>query len=37
MIIYAAIVVFIAVAIACVGLVCASFDAEDLRAMGIHL
>lgn len=37
MIIFAAIVVLIIVAIACVGLVCASFDADDLRNMGIRL
>jgi len=37
MIIFAAIVVLIIAAIACVGLVCAQYDAEDLRNMGIRL
>jgi hypothetical protein len=37
MIIFAVIVVFISIAIACVGLVCAQFDSDDLRNMGIHL
>ena len=37
MIVFAAIVVLIITAIACVGLICAHFDAEDLRNMGIKL
>jgi hypothetical protein len=37
MIIFAVIVVFIITAIACVGLVCAQFDSDDLRNMGIRL
>ncbi len=37
MIIFAAVVVIIIIAIACVGLVCAQFDADDLRNMGIRL
>ncbi len=37
MIIFAAIVVLIISAIACIGLVCARFDAEDLRKMGIRM
>ena len=37
MIIFAIFVVIIITAIACVGLVCAQFDADDLRKMGIRL
>jgi hypothetical protein len=37
MIVLAAISVIIITAIACVGLVCAQFDADDLRNMGIRL
>ncbi len=37
MIIFAAIGVLIIIAIACVGLVCAQFDSDDLRNMGIRL
>ena len=37
MIVFAAIVVLIITAIACAGLVCAQFDADDLRKMGIRL
>jgi hypothetical protein len=37
MIIFAVIVVLIVIAIACVGLVCGQFDADDLRNMGIRL
>ena len=37
MIIFAAIVVLIISAIACVGLVCSQFDSDDLRNMGIRL
>jgi hypothetical protein len=37
MILYAAVVVLITIAIACVGLVCTFFDADDLRDMGILL
>jgi hypothetical protein len=37
MIIFAAVVVLIITAIACVGLVCASFDSDDLRNMGIRM
>ncbi len=36
MIIFAVIVVLISIAIACVGLVCAQFDSDDLRNMGIR-
>jgi hypothetical protein len=37
MIIFAAIGILILIAIACVGLVCAQFDADDLRNMGIRM
>jgi hypothetical protein len=38
MIIFAVLVIFIFIAvIACVGVVCAHFDADDLRNMGIRL
>jgi hypothetical protein len=37
MIIFAAVGVIIITAIACVGLFCALFDADDLRNMGIRL
>jgi hypothetical protein len=37
MIVFAAIAVLIITAIACVGLVCGQFDADDLRKMGIRL
>jgi hypothetical protein len=37
MIIFAAIAVLIISAIACIGLVGALFDAEDLRKMGIRM
>ena len=37
MIVFAAIGVLIIAAIACVGLVCAHFDSDDLRNMGIKL
>jgi hypothetical protein len=37
MIVFAVIGVIVITAIACVGLVCAQFDAEDLRNMGIRL
>jgi hypothetical protein len=37
MIVFAALCVFIFTIIACVGLVCAHYDADDLRNMGIHL
>lgn len=37
MIIFAAIGILIISAIACVGLVCSLFDADDLRNMGIRL
>jgi hypothetical protein len=37
MIVFAIIGVLIITAIACVGLVCAQFDADDLRNMGIRL
>jgi hypothetical protein len=37
MIIFAAIGVLIITAIACVGLVCAQFDSDDLSNMGIKL
>ena len=37
MIVFAAVAVIIIIAIACVGLVCAQFDADDLRNMGIRL
>ena len=37
MIVFAAIVVLIITAIACAGLVCAHFDADDLRKMGIRM
>jgi hypothetical protein len=37
MIIFAVFVVLIITTIACVGLVCAQFDADDLRNMGIRL
>jgi hypothetical protein len=36
MIVFAVIVVIIIAAIACVGLVCAQYDADDLRKMGIR-
>ncbi len=36
MIIFAAVVVSILIAIACVGLVCALVGADDLRKMGIR-
>ncbi len=36
MIVYAAVVVIIITVIACVGMVCAQFDADDLRDMGIR-
>jgi hypothetical protein len=37
MIILAVIGVLIIIAIACVGLVCAHFDADDLHNMGVQL
>jgi hypothetical protein len=37
MIIFAAIVVILITTIACVGLVCAHFDADDLHNMGIQM
>ena len=37
MIVFAVIGGFILTAIACVGLLCAKFDADDLRKMGIRL
>ena len=37
MIIFAVIGVLIITIIACVGVVCAQFDADDLRNMGIQL
>jgi hypothetical protein len=37
MIVFAAIGVIIITAIACVGLVCAQFDSDDLRNMGIKM
>jgi hypothetical protein len=37
MIVFAAIVVFIITAIACVGLLCAHYDADDLNKMGIKM
>ncbi len=37
MFIFAAIVILVLIAIACVGLVCAHFDADDLRKMGIRM
>jgi hypothetical protein len=37
MIIFAAVGVVIITVIACVGLVCAHYDADDLRNMGIRL
>jgi hypothetical protein len=37
MILLAVIGVVITIAIACVGLVCAQFDTDDLRNMGIRL
>lgn len=37
MIVLAAIGILIIIAVACVGLVCGQFDAEDLRKMGIRL
>ena len=37
MIVFAGVGVLIITAIACVGLVCAQFDADDLRDMGIRL
>jgi len=36
MIVYAAIVILIIIAIACVGLVCDQLGADDLRKMGIR-
>lgn len=37
MIVFAAVGILIISVIACVGLVCAHFDADDLRNMGIRL
>ncbi len=38
MIVFAVLIIFVVlVIIACVGLVCAQFDADDLRNMGIRL
>jgi hypothetical protein len=37
MIVFAVVAVLIIVVIACVGLVCAQFDPEDLHNMGIRL
>jgi hypothetical protein len=37
MIIFAIFVFIIIAAIACVGVVCAQFDADDLRNMGIQI
>jgi hypothetical protein len=37
MIVFAAIVIFVIIAIACAGLVFAQFDSDDLRNMGIRL
>ena len=37
MIVFAVVGILIISAIACVGLVCAQFDADDLRNMGIRL
>ena len=37
MIIFAAIGAFVIAVTACVGLVCAQFDADDLRNMGIRM
>ena len=36
MIVYAVLVVLIIIAVACVGLVCGQFGADDLRKMGIR-
>jgi len=37
MIVFAVVCIVILALIACVGLVCAQFDADDLRNMGIRL
>ena len=37
MIVFAVLCILILTIIACVGLVCAQFDADDLRDMGIRL
>jgi Na+-transporting methylmalonyl-CoA/oxaloacetate decarboxylase gamma subunit len=37
MIVFAVLAILIITAIACVSLVCAQFDADDLRNMGIRL
>jgi hypothetical protein len=37
MIVFAVLVIIVLAIIACVGLVCAQFDADDLHKMGIRL